>query len=159
MESDNSRRLQHSIKRIFNNAFLISKLKFFLRMKLRVPCSPNLFGSKEYLTKRTEWQNLGKQGHICQGGLIAIFFFFLGSYAWHMEVPRLGVELELQLPAYATATAMQDPSCILHLYHSSWQRQILNPLGEARDQTLNLMVPRQICFCCATAGIPLQQTA
>ena len=72
-----------------------------------------------------------------------------------MEVPRLGVELELQLPAYATATAMQDPSCILHLYHSSWQRQILNPLGEARDQTLNLMVPRQICFCCATAGIPL----
>ena len=27
-----------------------------------------------------------------------------------MEVPRLGVELELQLLAYATATAMQDPS-------------------------------------------------
>ena len=29
-----------------------------------------------------------------------------------MEVPRLGGELELQLPAYTTATAMQDP--ILH---------------------------------------------
>ena len=30
-----------------------------------------------------------------------------------MEVPRLGVELELKLPAYATATAMPDPS---HIY-------------------------------------------
>ena len=27
-----------------------------------------------------------------------------------MEVPRLGVELELQLPAYTTATATWDPS-------------------------------------------------
>ena len=26
-----------------------------------------------------------------------------------MEVPRLGVKLELQLPVYTTATAMQDP--------------------------------------------------
>ena len=26
-----------------------------------------------------------------------------------MEVPKLGVESELQLPAYATAIAMQDP--------------------------------------------------
>ena len=31
---------------------------------------------------------------------------------WHMEVPRLGVKLELQLLAYTTATAMQDPSYI-----------------------------------------------
>ena len=29
-----------------------------------------------------------------------------------MEVPRLGAELELQLLAYATATATQDPSHI-----------------------------------------------
>ena len=28
----------------------------------------------------------------------------------HMEVPRLEVELELQLPAYTTATAAQDLS-------------------------------------------------
>ena len=27
---------------------------------------------------------------------------------WHKEVPRVGVELELQLLAYATTTAMQD---------------------------------------------------
>ena len=27
------------------------------------------------------------------------FFFFLGLHLWHMEVPKLGVELELQLLA------------------------------------------------------------
>ena len=32
-----------------------------------------------------------------------VFLPFLGPLPQHMEVPRLGVELELQLPAYATA--------------------------------------------------------
>ena len=41
--------------------------------------------------------------------LIYLFLFFLGPQVWHMEVPRLGVESELQLPAYATATAILDP--------------------------------------------------
>ena len=36
------------------------------------------------------------------------FFFFLALHPRHMEVPRLGVQSELQLPAYATATAMPD---------------------------------------------------
>ena len=35
----------------------------------------------------------------------SLFFVFLGPQVWHMEVPRLGVEPELQLLAYATATA------------------------------------------------------
>ena len=52
-----------------------------------------------------------------------------------MEVPKLRAELELQLPAYATATATQDLSRICNLYHSSWQHQILNLLIKARDQT------------------------
>ena len=44
---------------------------------------------------------------------IYIFLFlFLWLHLWHMEVLRLGVESELQLLVYATATAMQDPSCI-----------------------------------------------
>ena len=34
---------------------------------------------------------------------IIIIFCYLGLYTWHMEVPRQGVELELQLPAYTTA--------------------------------------------------------
>ena len=37
-----------------------------------------------------------------------IFFFFLGPHQRHMVVPRLGVEAELQLPAYTTATATPD---------------------------------------------------
>ena len=71
-----------------------------------------------------------------------------------MEVPRLGVELELQLPAHTTATATQDPSCVCDLHHSSRQHQIVSPLSEARDRTCNLMVPTLICFCCARTGTP-----
>ena len=36
-----------------------------------------------------------------------------------MEVPRPGVELELQLLAYATATAMPDLRSVCDLHHSS----------------------------------------
>ena len=43
---------------------------------------------------------------------IIIIFFFLGPHLWHMEVPRLGVELELQLLVYTTATATPNPSHI-----------------------------------------------
>ena len=66
-------------------------------------------------------------------GQRAEFFFFLGPHLQHMEVPRLGVEWELQLLAYNTATAMWDLSCICHLHHSSRQHQIPYPLSEARD--------------------------
>ena len=34
------------------------------------------------------------------------FSFSLGPNLRHMEVPRLGVKSELQLPAYATATEL-----------------------------------------------------
>ena len=72
-----------------------------------------------------------------------------------MEVPGLGVELDLQPQAYATATATQDPSRLCSLYHSSQQHQIFNPLSEARVRTCNLMVPSGIRFRCATMGTPL----
>jgi len=40
--------------------------------------------------------------------LYLIWLFVLqGPPSWHMEVPRLGVKLELQLPAYTTPTAVQ----------------------------------------------------
>ena len=71
-----------------------------------------------------------------------------------MKVPRLGAESELKLPAYTTAMATQDPSHIYDLYHTSWQRQIPNPLSEARDQTCMLMDTSQIPFHCATMGTP-----
>ena len=52
-----------------------------------------------------------------------------------MEVPRLGVESQQQLTAYITATATRDPSCLFDLHHSSWQRQILNPLERLGTET------------------------
>ena len=45
-------------------------------------------------------------------------FFFKGPHLQHMEFPGQGVKLELQLPAYATATAIPDPSCICDLHDS-----------------------------------------
>ena len=71
-----------------------------------------------------------------------------------MEVPRLGVKLELQLPAYTTATAMPDLSHDCSPHHSSQQHQILNPLREARDGTHILMDPSQFHYHQATTGTP-----
>ena len=41
--------------------------------------------------------------------------FFLGPLLWHMEVPRLRAESELQLLAYTTATATWDLSHVCDL--------------------------------------------
>ena len=49
--------------------------------------------------------------------------------------PRTGAKLEMQLMAYAMATATLDLSCICDLCHGLWQRWILNPVSKARDQT------------------------
>ena len=40
----------------------------------------------------------------------------LGLHLWHMEVPKLGVEMELWPLAYTTATAARDPSRICNLH-------------------------------------------
>ena len=84
--------------------------------------------------------------------VFCFFFGFLGPYPGHMEVPRLGVQSELQPLAYTTAIATRDPSCVCDLHHNSWQHWILNPLSKARGRTHNLMVPSWIRFCCATMG-------
>ena len=61
--------------------------------------------------------------HLFWGGV------FFRAHPRHVEVLRLGVESELQLLAYTTATATWDPSCICDLHHSLWQSLILNPLS------------------------------
>ena len=61
------------------------------------------------------------------GGLIFTLFYFylflsfflLGPHQQHMEIPRLGVQSDLLLPAYARATATPDPSFVCDLHHSS----------------------------------------
>ena len=91
---------------------------------------------------------------VTQRPFMSNFFFFnlcvyvcvcvLGLHPGHIEIPRLEVESELQLPAYITATATEDPSCICDLYHSSQQCWIYNPLSEDTDWTCSLMVPSQV---------------
>ena len=71
-----------------------------------------------------------------------------------MEVPRLGVELELQLPAYVTAIAMPDSSHVYNLHHSSQQSSILKPLGKAKDRTHILLDASQVRYHWATVGTP-----
>ena len=67
------------------------------------------------------------------------FFLLFRAVPVAYEVPGLGVKFELQLPAYATATAMQGLGRICDLHYSSWKFPILNPLSEARNQTRILM--------------------
>ena len=71
-----------------------------------------------------------------------------------MEFPRLGVNLELRLSAYTTATATWDLSWDFDLHHSAWQCQILNPLSGARNQTWVLMDTSMVHYHWATVGTP-----
>ena len=50
---------------------------------------------------------------------VFIYFCFLRPYSQYMDTPRLGGASELQLPDYATATAMWDLSRIRDLHKSS----------------------------------------
>ena len=61
-----------------------------------------------------------------------MFSSFFRATPMAYEVPRLGIQSELQLPAYITAiaTAMPDLSCSSGIH---------NPLSEARDLTHILM--------------------
>ena len=72
------------------------------------------------LSNNATWSNESKTLPVDESSFASIVFFsffhfFLGPHLWHMEVPRLGVQSELQLPAYATATAMSDLSRICNL--------------------------------------------
>ena len=84
--------------------------------------------------------------------ILFCLFCFLGPHLGHMEVPRLGVVLELQPPAYTTATAMLDPSHVCDLHHSSWQRLIPDPLSKARDGTFLLMDTSRVCNSLSHSG-------
>ena len=81
-------------------------------------------------------------------------FFCLGPHPRHMEVPPLGVELELWLLAYTIATGTPDPSLVWDLHCRSWQCRILNPLSGARDQTHIFMDTGGVCYHSATMGAP-----
>ena len=55
---------------------------------------------------------------LCGKYTCKFFFFFLHLHLQHMEVPRLVLKSELQLPAYTTAMATLDVSLFCNLYRS-----------------------------------------
>ena len=61
--------------------------------------------------------------------IISVFLWGGGLHSEHVEVSRPGVELELQLLAYAAATAKPDPKPDPR----SPKHRILNLLSRARD--------------------------
>ena len=113
------------------------------------PCSSVLqfwlktLRKKKKKCRKEEWSSKSKYSYFSVWYIP--FLLFLGPHLQHMDVPRLGVESELRLPAYATATAKPDPSCVYDLCHSSQQRQILSPLREARDWTCLFMDTSWVC--------------
>ena len=66
-------------------------------------------------------------------GFLGFHFFLKGPHHGMWKFSGWGVESDLQLPVYPTATAMWDLSRICHLHHSLRQRQIPDTLSEARD--------------------------
>ena len=80
------------------------------------------------------------------------FVCFLGPHPWYIQVPRLGVESELQLPAYTTAkAAVQAVAATYTTAHDNAGSLILS---DARDWTCILMDISWIHFPCATMGTP-----
>ena len=82
------------------------------------------------------------------------FLLFRATLKAYGSSQARGVKLALELPAYTTAMARQDPSHICGLHHSSQQCGILNPLNGASDQTHILMDTTWVCYCRATTGTP-----
>ena len=112
------------------------------------------YAQAQWLTNLPESPN-----HYHSKGRITIiifvcFCFFFRAHPWHMKVPKLGVELELHLLGYTTATATWDPSSICNLHFSSQQHWVFNPLIQDRDWTCILMDASPVHLRWATKGTP-----
>ena len=84
---------------------------------------------------------------------VVVLVFSVISEAYRNSQAR-SLEMELQLLADATATAMTDLSCVYVLHHNLQQCRILNPLSKARDWTCIVMDNSSICYCWATMWSP-----
>ena len=83
---------------------------------------------------------------------IFYIFAFSGSHLQHMEVPRLGVKSELQLLAYATATAMPNLSCI----YDSCNLGSLNYWARSGIKPTSSWILVGFLICWVTMGTPTQ---
>ena len=99
------------------------------------PPDSNSQGHLQQMTTATK-KPLQERTHV---SFLSFSSFFSGPHPWHMEIPRPGIESELQPQAYTTATVMQVPSHICDPTPHLRQRWILNPLSKARDSTRILM--------------------
>ena len=87
--------------------------------------------SRPGIIPATSWFLVGFVNHWATTG--TPFLSFLGPHPQHMQVPRLGVKLELQLPVYTTATATADLSCLCDLWSGNagsltcWARPGIEP--------------------------------
>ena len=119
-------------------------------LKSKKTKTKNKTSGRKY-TKHQQYINTEVVPKFCVLGFF-LFVCFFRAHLQHMEVPRLGVKSEIQLPAYTTATATQNLNHVCHLYHSLRQHQILNPLSRARDQTCILMDTSWIHYHWVTLG-------
>ena len=95
-----------------------------------------LLSQLDIISKKSFFHSISSSYYLQQHFVYDLFIYLfcvLGPQPQHMEVPRLGVQSELWLLAYTTATVTQDPSPICNLHHSSQKHWILNALSEARD--------------------------
>ena len=109
----------------------------------------NLYGIDQLLnilTESSEFNYLKNFFHF--------YFFLLVAAPAAYGTSRAGVKSELQLWAYATATATPEPSRICGWHHSLWEHCILNPLSKARDQTRILMDTSQVLNLLSHNGNP-----
>ena len=115
----------------------IGKLGLKPTCNFKLVCAPHFFDNSSHswiqVLVGTGWSPWMR--HCLFFIFIFIIFFFLQPHLQQMEVPRLGVELELRLLVYAATTATLDPSSMCNLHCSLKQLQILNLLSEARDGT------------------------
>ena len=77
-----------------------------------------LFNDSKELLLSSSWDNIVLMIFLNNFCLVG-FFFGGGLHSQHMEVPRLGVQSELQLPAYDRASAMWDPSRVYDLHSNA----------------------------------------
>ena len=78
--------------------------------------------------------------------LVCLFVFLLWPYLQHLEVPCLGIKLELQLPPMPQPQHNMGSEPHLQPTLQLDGHWILNPLNEARDQTYILMDTMSVGF-------------
>ena len=87
------------------------------------------------------------EAHLPQSHYYYFYFCFLGLHSRHMDVPRPGVESELQVPTYITATAQQQIQAASVTYTTAHgSARSLIQLSKARDQTSVLMDTSWVCY-------------